>query len=94
MGYSRSEWNGLIDDVNDVITQPPQDTNCVALAPLSHVGPNHLWSKTDILEVQSVLRQTCSSIDFEPLPDKWKRSIIVEIEAARTITAIHRSASR
>jgi hypothetical protein len=82
MAYKREDWNGLIDDVNDVITQPPQDTNCVALAALPHVGPNHKWSKTDILAVQSALRQTCGSIDFQTLPERWKRSIIDEIEAA------------
>lgn len=52
------------------------------MATLPHVDPDHKWSKTDILAVQSALRQTCGSIDFEPLPERWQRSIIDEIEAA------------
>ncbi len=75
-------WNALIDEVNDILQNPPEGTDCEKIDELEHVGPDHKWSKTDIQEVQDKLKETCDSIDFANIPDLWKTSIIDEIKDA------------
>ena len=84
MAYKLEDWNNLLDQVNDVITNPPEDTDCedIEIDPIPHVGPDHKWSKADIQEVHDKLCQTCDDISFEPIPTRWKTSIITEIEDA------------
>ncbi|REJ65620.1 MAG: hypothetical protein DWQ31_16910 [Planctomycetota bacterium] len=81
MGYSRADWNGLLDQVNAVITDPPADTDCedIDISPLPQVGPCHRWSKADISEVQSKLSQTNVSITWNPIKDVWSAETISEI---------------
>jgi hypothetical protein len=56
MAFKRSEWNALIDEVNNVITNPPADTNCEPRPALEHVGPRTIWRKSHIQEVQDAIK--------------------------------------
>lgn len=78
--FKRSDWNGLIDQVNNVITNPPPDTDCQPQTAIEHVGPNTIWKKSHIREVQEAIKATCDEIEFDPIPDKWKQSIVDEIQ--------------
>jgi hypothetical protein len=82
MAYTREDWNSLIRRVNDVLQNPPQDTDCEPIEPLEEVGPDHIWTKTDIQNLQNKLKETCEEISFSDIPDLWKQSIIDEIENA------------
>jgi len=80
--YKRTDWNDIIQQVNDVLQNPPPDTDCEPLPTLDEVGPNHRWSKADIQEVQDALKATCEDISFDTIPELWKQSIIDEINEA------------
>jgi len=80
MAYKREDWNQLIRDVNNIITSPPD--GCSTLDPLEEVDENHIWSKNDIQVVQNALILTCVEIEFSDMPDKWKQSILDEIDTA------------
>jgi hypothetical protein len=80
--YTRDDWNGLIDTVNEVLQSPPEDTDCEPIGEIPHVEPEHIWTKGDISTVQNALSQTCSEINFGTIPDLWKQSIIDEINSA------------
>lgn len=82
MPFTREDWNNIINSVNGVITNAPAETDCESLPPIDTVGPGHLWSKSDIQEVQDALRATCPSISFSEIPDLWKQSIVDEINEA------------
>lgn len=79
MPFKRDDWNALIDDVNEVITHPPADTDCEPRPALEHVGPNTIWRKSHIREVQEAIKATCSEIQFDTIPDLWQQSILDEI---------------
>jgi hypothetical protein len=78
MAFKRDDWNAVIDSVNEVITNPP--SGCDPLDPIEHVEPNTVWRKSHIQEVQDALKATCDQIEFSPIPDLWKSSILAEIE--------------
>lgn len=80
--YKRSDWNDLLDSVNNVLQNPPEDGDCEPIDPIPHVGLKHRWSKDDIREVQDKLRQTCEDITFDEIPELWKQSIIDDINEA------------
>lgn len=78
--YKRTDWNGLINDVNNVLANPPD--GCDPIDPIPEVGVKHRWSKDDIQEVHDKLIATCSTISFSGIPELWKQSIIDEINSA------------
>jgi len=78
--FKRTDWNGIIQQVNDVLQNPP--TGCDPLPTIEEVGLKHRWSKADIQEVQDALISTCPDITFEAIPELWKQSIIDEITDA------------
>lgn len=80
--YKRSDWNDLLDSVNSVLQNPPEDTDCEPIDIIPPVGVKHRWSKDDIREVQDKLRETCPDITFSEIPETWKQSIIDEINDA------------
>lgn len=85
MAYKREDWNDLLAAVNEVLENPPEDTDCsdTVISPLSMVEENHRWSKADIAAVHAKLGQTtCSEISFSAIPDKWSQSVIDEINTA------------
>jgi hypothetical protein len=82
MAWTRDDWNNIIQQVNEVLQNPPADTDCEAQPTLDEVSTGHLWSKDDIREVQDALKETCDDISFDTIPDLWKQSIIDEINTA------------
>lgn len=58
--YTREAWNNIISQVNDLCANPPSDTDCEPLSPLPTVGPEHIWTKTDIQDVRAKLGEICS----------------------------------
>jgi hypothetical protein len=79
---TRQEWNEIIQEVNDVLQNPPEDSDCEPIDTIEEVGENHIWTFGDIEEVQNKLKETCEDISFSDTPDKWKESIITEINDA------------
>lgn len=80
--YKRSNWNELIDRVNDVLQNPPTGTDCEPIDPVEHVGSSHIWTKRDIQGVEDAIAQTCPDISFDAIPELWQQSIIDDINAA------------
>jgi hypothetical protein len=80
--WKREDWNEIIQEVNDILQNPPSDTDCEPLPTIDEVGENHRWSKGDIEEVQEALKATCPDIEFDTIPELWKQSIIDEINEA------------
>jgi len=78
--FKRSDWNQIIQQVNDIRANPP--SGCDPLDPIDEVGPNHIWTFGDIQEVQDALIETCETITFSETPELWKQSIIDEINDA------------
>jgi hypothetical protein len=81
MAFTRDDWNSLIDDVNNIIRHPPADTDCTAQTAINHVGTSHIWTKTDIQQVQNKIKATCSDISWHDIPALWKASITEEIRS-------------
>ena len=81
--WTREDWNQLIRDVNAVLQNPPADTDCSAIDAIDEVDAGHVWAKSDIREVQDKLKQTCTDISFDDIPDKWLQSIIDDINTAK-----------
>ena len=82
--WTRDDWNQLIRDVNSVLQNPPASTSCSPIDPLDEVDEGHVWTKSDIREVQDKLKQTCADISFDDIPDKWLQSIIDDINTAKS----------
>jgi len=78
-GYRREEWNSLLDAVNGILEDPPEDTDCDPVSTIPHVPPEYRWGKGDIRAVHDKLKQTCPDITFDEIPETWKESIIGEI---------------
>ncbi len=76
--YSIDNWNLLIRDVNDILTNP--DEGCEPLDPLEEVEDPHLWAVKDINEVRDALKETCPDISFGEELVLWNEEIIDEIE--------------
>ncbi len=74
-----TDWNTILDNVNTAIA------GCGGTA-LPHVTDPHLWSYTDIINVQNALKAACSTNTFTtPVgpPYLWLQKIIDEINTAR-----------
>jgi hypothetical protein len=80
--YTRKAWNELIDRVNDLCENPPEDTDCEPIEPLEHVDPEHIWTTGDIDEVRQKLMEICKDNEFEEELDLWRQKTIDEIEEA------------
>ena len=79
--YKLSDWNDLIDRINDALTNPA--SGCTAVDPLNHVTAPHKWAKAaDIVAAQNAIKQICNTITFADVPDLWKQSIIDEFNTA------------
>jgi hypothetical protein len=74
-----NSWQELLDQVNDVLENPP--AGCDALDPIETPEESHKWSKTDIQGVHDKLNEMPGDcFSFAEIPDKWKLSIITDIE--------------
>ena len=80
MAWKRSDWNAIVQQVNDLIADPP--SGCPQLDALEEVGPSHKWSAKDFLAVRSRLFEMCNYSTFIAFAYKWKRDLIDEINAA------------
>ena len=76
MAFKRSDWNSIIDQVNALITSCGS-----AVAQLTEVPTDHIWSVADILVVRDALTQLCNST-FSADTVKWTQAIIDEINNA------------
>lgn len=78
--WTREDWNEIIRRVNQLAENP--DPGCQPESTLEEVGPDHIWSKSDIRQVHDLLKRICGDNEFEDIPDLWKQSIIDEINEA------------
>jgi len=80
-----NSWNDLVRRVNEVLENPPDNTDCDPIAPLPEIDAEcHQWTTQDITDMQNALKEACDTNVFTPVVpcDKWEVSIIDEIEAA------------
>ena len=77
---TRTAWNSIIQKINAL------GAMCAAFTPLTAVGPNHVWTKADVIAVQNTLKQICSTTTFPALstPQLWLQNIIDQINNAIT----------
>jgi hypothetical protein len=75
------DWNDIIRRINELCANP-EGEDCTAIDPLNEVDPDHIWTVTDIQDVQDKLRELCSDNTFSVELIQWKQEIIDEIEAA------------
>ncbi len=75
MGYSRTDWNDIITQVNALLAECDGD-------PLEEVDECHRWAKSDIEDVHTALVEVCEDNSFEDVPDLWSQAMIDEIQAA------------
>jgi hypothetical protein len=74
-----NSWKELLDQVNDELQSPP--SGCDPIAPIPLPDECHRWAKSDIREVHNKLDEMPGNcFTFQPIPDKWKVSIISDIE--------------
>lgn len=75
-------WNVIIQEVNYLATHP--NDGCGPLNTLEEVDENHIWSKTDVTDVQDKLKEICDSNEFTELLTNqlWTSTIIDEIKEA------------
>jgi hypothetical protein len=74
-----NSWQELLDQVNTVLQNPP--TGCDPIDTIDGPEEEHKWSKTDITEVHDRLNTMPGNcFTFQPIPDKWKVSIVEDIE--------------
>ncbi len=74
--WKLSDWNTLVDDVNEVIENAPVNTFCNPIAPLSNVTDPHLWSKSDVNLMIVALQQICGGISWDVPVDIWRQDAI------------------
>lgn len=77
-----TSWNGLIREVNEVLENPPPDTDCEPLPPIDEVEADHIWTIGDIEEVQDALKETCPDIEFPGELVYWSKTTLDEIDEA------------
>ena len=78
--FSIDNWNTLIQDVNEILENPPEGSECEPLDPLDEVTDPHIWAVEDVEEVREALEETCPEIAFDTDLILWKYEIIDEIE--------------
>lgn len=75
VGYKLSEWNKVIQDVNEALA------DCLDPIPLAE-GPNHRIAKSDLRQIHDAIKSICPDAVFsslDPTPLRFKRSQIDEI---------------
>lgn len=75
-------WNEIIQEVNNLATNP--DEGCEPLGTLEEVEEDHIWTKTDIIEVQDKLIEICPDNVFTE-HELWTTVIIDEIITALAV---------
>ena len=76
-----NSWEELLDQVNDVLQNPPDSSDCEAIDTIDVPDAPHKWSKADIQEVHDKLNEMPGDcFDFAEIPDKWKLTTITDIE--------------
>jgi hypothetical protein len=80
--FTRKAWNDIIDIVNLIASEPPQDTDCSPLGPLEHVPPEHIWTTGDVKAVQDKLMEICDENTFDDELTLWRDHILEEIATA------------
>ena len=78
--YKIADWNRLVKAVNEILEDPPEDSECEPVDPLEEVSDPHRWSVKDIKAMQDALIETCPSLEFTEDLIKWTLSIIDDIE--------------
>ena len=78
--YKRSHWNGLVAEVNAVLTDPPD--GCDPVDPLDELPENTIWAKSHIEDMRAAIAQTCPDIVFSEPLELWNANVLHEIEAA------------
>jgi hypothetical protein len=82
MAWTRADWNDIIQRVNTLAQNP--DSGCDPVSTLAEVGPDHIWTKTDIQQVRDKLVEICNENSFTAELRLWAQEVINEIEAAIT----------
>ena len=77
--YTITNWNTLVDAVNQVLQAPPAGSACVAVDTLSHVQDPHIWLVSDVTTMRNAIMETCPDIKFTQSLDVWHSGIIDEI---------------
>lgn len=78
--YSIKNWNDLIEDVNEILENPPYESvDCPPVDPIELVEDPHIWTVQDVEEMRDKLKETCPDIEFEEELEVWKKDIIDEI---------------
>lgn len=80
--WKRTDWNGIITRVNSLAASPPPDTDCDPVPPLSLVGPNHIWTIDDVLQVRDKLNEICSDTGWSAELRLWSQELVDEINDA------------
>jgi hypothetical protein len=80
--WKRTDWNNIITRVNDLCVAPPAETDCVAIAILDQVDPDHIWTKADIQTVRDKLSAICSANTWTEELRLWAQATVDEINAA------------
>ncbi len=80
MAWKRSDWNGIIQRINELSTNPT--SGHTALDPLEEVPEDHKWSVNDINIVRNRLLEFCPENTFIADTIKWTQDLIDEIETA------------
>jgi hypothetical protein len=78
--WTREDWNNIIQQVNNLAQNP--DSSCDPVDTLEEVGPDHIWTKTDINDVQNKLIEICGDNSFSAELRLWAQDIIDEINDA------------
>lgn len=74
---TREEWNeDIIQLVNDLCLNPNE--GCNPIEPLEKIEPNHIWIRTDIIDVQNKLKEICNENEFDELDELWDFSDIIQ----------------
>lgn len=81
--YSITNWNALVQAINDILENPPEGSTCEPIHDvLSTVVDPHRWSTQDIQNARDKLIETCPNITFaEPLR-LWYQPTIDELVSA------------
>ena len=73
-------WNKLIEDVNEKAAECDLDL-------LDLVEECHRLKKSDVREMQDLLKEICDDNEFTEVKDKWSREILQELEDAAAADA-------
>jgi len=80
--WTRKDWNKIIQRINDLAQNPPG--GCEPVDVLPEVEKNHIWTRTDVTDVQDKLIEICkdNTDTFTAELRLWTQDIIDEINEA------------